>query len=156
MNINATLISQAIIFAVFVYICYKNVWPSILSIMEEREKKISDGVEASKKADDALEEAQIAFNKEMEKAKLEASEILEKASNRASQMVGDAKEKAEKEAEKILTSASKSVENEISKAKEDLRQQLSDIIIDASQKILNEEVSKEKHDAVLRRAAEEL
>ena len=53
-------------------------------------------------------------------------------------------------------SASKSVENEISKAKEGLRQQLSDIIIDASQKILNEEVSKEKHDAVLRRAAEEL
>ena len=71
-------------------------------------------------------------------------------------MVGDAKEKAEKEAEKILMSASKSVENEISKAKEGLRQQLSDIIIDASQKILNEEVSKEKHDAVLRRAAEEL
>ena len=50
MNINATLIAQALIFTVFVYICYKYVWPSILSIMEEREKKLADGLEAAKKA----------------------------------------------------------------------------------------------------------
>ena len=156
MNINATLISQAVIFAVFVFICYKYVWPSILSIMEERETRIKDGLEASKKADDALEEAQIAFEKEISKAKSEAAEILEKANNRAAQIVGDASSKAEKEAEKILTSASKSVENEIGKAKEDLRKKLSGIVIDTTQKILDEEVSKEKYNSVLKKAAEEL
>ena len=156
MNINATLISQAIIFAVFVYICYKYVWPSILAIMEEREKKLADGLEASKKADDALEEAKIAFDSEINKAKKEAAEILVKANNRATQIVGDAKTKAEAEAEKILTSASKSVENEISKAKEELRKDLSEIIINTSQKILNEEISKEKHADLLDKAVKEL
>jgi len=156
MNINATLIAQALIFAVFVYICYKHVWPSILSIMEEREKKLADGLEASKKADDALEEAQLAFEKELSQAKTEAAEILEKANARASQIVADATTKANTDAEKIMASASANIENETNKAKEDLRQQMSDIIIDTTQKILGDEISKEKHESILKKAAEEL
>ena len=69
MNINATLIAQALVFVVFVAICWKYVWPPIISIMEEREKRISDGLEAAKKADDSLEEAKLAFDKELDQAK---------------------------------------------------------------------------------------
>ena len=104
----------------------------------------------------ALEEARIAFEKELSNAKAEASEIIEKANNRATQIVSDATSKAETEAEKIITSANKTVENETNKAKEDLRKQLSSIIIDTTQKILDEEISKDKHEALLKKAAEEL
>lgn len=156
MNINATLIAQALVFVVFVAICWKYVWPPIISIMEEREKRISDGLEAAKKADDSLEEAKLAFDKELDQAKLEAAAILEKANARASQIVGDASSKAEAEAEKIMTSASTTIENETNKAKEELRQQMSEIIIDTTQKILGDEISPEKHDAILKKAAEEL
>ena len=72
MNINATLLAQAIVMIVFVAICWRYVYPPILSVMQEREKKISDGLEAAKKADDSLEEAQLAFNQELDKAKSEA------------------------------------------------------------------------------------
>ena len=71
-----------------------------------------------KKADDSLEEAQLAFDQEMNKAKAEAAEILEKANSRASQIVNDATAKAEIEAEKILSSAAKTIENDVNKAKE--------------------------------------
>ena len=57
MNINATLLAQAVVMIVFVAICWKYVYPPILEVMQEREKKISDGLEAAKKADDSLEEA---------------------------------------------------------------------------------------------------
>ena len=107
MNINATLLGQTLAFVIFVAICWKYVWPPIIAIMEEREKRIADGLEAAKKADDSLEEAKLAFDQEMNKAKAEAAEILEKANSRASQIVNDAAEKAEVEAEKILSSASK-------------------------------------------------
>mgnify|MGYP000007979650 CR=1 FL=1 len=113
-------------------------------------------VEAAKKADDSLEEAKLAFDKEMAQAKTEAAEILKKANARASQIVGDASTKAEEEADKIMTSAATSVENETNKAKEELRQQMSDIIIDTTQKILGDEISPEKHDAILKKAAEDL
>ena len=156
MNINATLLAQAVVMIVFVAICWRYIYPPILSVMQEREKKISDGLEAAKKADDSLEEAKLAFDKELNQAKSEAAEILEKANARASQIVGDASKKAESEAEKIMASASTAIENETNKAKEELRQQMSDIIIDTTQKILGDEISKEKHESILKKAAKEL
>ena len=77
MNINATLLGQTVAFVTFVAICWKYVWPPIIAIMEEREKRIADGLEAAKKADDFLEEAKLAFDQEMNKAKKDASEILQ-------------------------------------------------------------------------------
>ena len=156
MNINATLLGQTLAFVIFVAICWKYVWPPIIAIMEEREKRIADGLEAAKKADDSLEEAQLAFDQEMNKAKAEAAEILEKANSRASQIVNDATEKAEVEAEKILSSASKTIENDVNKAKEELRQKMSELIIDTSEKILGNEISPDKHQELLKKAASEL
>ena len=156
MNINATLLGQTVAFVIFVAICWKYVWPPIIAIMEEREKRIADGLEAAKKADDSLAEAQLAFDQEMNKAKAEAAEILEKANSRASQIVSDATVKAEAEAEKILSSASKNIENDVNKAKEELRQKMSELIIDTSEKILGDEISPEKHQELLKKAASEL
>ena len=156
MNINATLLGQTLAFVIFVTICWKYVWPPIIAIMEEREKRIADGLEAAKKADDSLTEAQLAFDQEINKAKVEAAEILEKANSRASQIVSDATVKAEVEAEKILSSASKNIENDVNKAKEELRQKMSELIIDTSEKILGDEISPEKHQELLKKAASEL
>ena len=156
MNINATLLAQAVVMIVFVAICWRYIYPPILSVMQEREKRISDGLEAAKKADASLEEAKLAFDKELNQAKAEAADILDKANTRASQIISDASLKAEAEAEKIMVSASTSIENETNKAKEELRQQMSDIIIDTTQKILGDEISKEKHEDILKKAAEEL
>lgn len=156
MNINATLLGQTVAFVIFIAICWKYVWPPIIAIMEEREKRISDGLEAAKKADDSLEEAQLAFDQEMNKAKAEAAEILEKANTRASQIVSDATIKAGTEAEKILTSASKTIENDVNKAKEELRQKMSELIIETSEKILGQEITPDKHQELLTKAASEL
>ena len=156
MNINATLLGQTIAFVIFVAICWKYVWPPIISIMEEREKRIADGLEAAKKADDSLEEAQLEFDQKMNKAKEEAAEILNKANTRASQIVANASIKAEAEAEKILSAASKTIENDANKAKEELKQKMSELIIDTSEKILEEEIDLDKHQNLLKKAASEL
>ena len=156
MNINATILAQAVVMIVFVAICWRYIYPPILSVMQEREIKIADGLEAAKKADDSLEEAKLAYEKELNQAKAEAANILEKANSRASQIVTDASSKAEAEAEKIMASASTNIENETNKAKEELRQQMSDIIIDTTQKILDDEISREKHEEILKKAAKGL
>ena len=156
MNINATLIAQAVVMIVFVAICWRYIYPPIVAAMQERQKKISDGLEAAKKADDSLEEAKLAFEKELDQAKSEAAAIIDKANARASQIVNDATSKADVEAEKIMASAATAIENETNKAREELRQQMSDIIIDTAQKILDAEISKERHEAILEKAAQEL
>ena len=58
MNINATLIGKAIAFAVFVWFCMKFVWPPLLGAIEERQKMIADGLEASDQAEKDLAVAQ--------------------------------------------------------------------------------------------------
>ena len=103
-----------------------------------------------------MEEAKLAYEKELDQAKSEAAAILDKANARASQIVNDATSKADVEAEKIMASASTTIENETNKAREELRQQMSDIIIDTTQKILDDEISNEKHEAILKKAAQEL
>ena len=40
MNMNATLLGQAIAFSLFVWFCMKYVWPPIMQAIEERQKKI--------------------------------------------------------------------------------------------------------------------
>ena len=94
MNINATLLGQTLAFVLFVAICWRYVWPPIIAIMEEREKRISDGLEAAKKANDSLEEAKLNYEAELDKAKSESADIVEKANQRASQIISEAKTKA--------------------------------------------------------------
>ena len=156
MNINATLLGQTLAFVIFVAICWKWVWPPILAIMEEREKRISDGLEAAKKAKDSLTEAQQEYDAEISKAKAEAATILEKANERASTIVGEAKNKAELEAEKIRSTANKNLEAEINKTKAQLKQDLGQIVVDTAQKIIEEEISADKHEKIILEAAERI
>ena len=85
-----------------------------------------------------------------------ATRTQEAAAKHAAKQAAKQAGKAEAEAEKILTSASTTIENEKNKAKEELREQMSEIIIDTTQKILGDEISKEKHEEILKKAAEEL
>ena len=156
MNINATLLGQTLAFVIFVAICWKWVWPPILAIMEEREKRISDGLEAAKKAKDSLTQAQQEYDAEISKAKAEAATILEKANKRASTIVGEAKNKAELEAEKIISTANKNLEAEINKTKAQLKQDLGQIVVDTAQKIIEEEISADKHEKIIAEAAERI
>ncbi|MGA1762369.1 MAG: F0F1 ATP synthase subunit B [Gammaproteobacteria bacterium] len=156
MNINATLLGQTLAFVIFVAICWKWVWPPIIAIMEEREKRISDGLEAAKKAKDSLAEAKQDYDAEISKAKAEAATILEKANERAAAIVGEAKNKAELEAHKIISTANKNLEAEINKTKAQLKQDLGQIVVDTAQKIIGEEISVEKHQKIILEAAERI
>ena len=156
MNINATLLGQTFAFVIFVAICWRYIWPPIIAIMQEREQRITDGLEAAKKANDSLEEAKLNSIAELEKAKQEATVIIEKANQRASQIVSDAQTKAETEAEKIVAASSKTLEAEISKTREELRKDVSEIIISTAEKILEEEISKDKHEKIILEAAKKI
>ena len=47
MNLNATLLGQMIAFGLFVWFCWKFVWPPLLAAMEERAQKIEQGLKDS-------------------------------------------------------------------------------------------------------------
>jgi F-type H+-transporting ATPase subunit b len=155
-NINATLIGQIIAFAVFVWFCMKFVWPPLISSMEERAKKIADGLDAANRAERDLKLAQEKAGSQLREAKEQAAQIIEQANKRATQIIDEAKESARGEGDRIKVAAQAEIDQEVNRAKETLRSQVSALAVAGASKILETSIDLEKHDALLNQLAQEL
>ncbi|MEZ5583832.1 MAG: F0F1 ATP synthase subunit B, partial [Candidatus Competibacteraceae bacterium] len=75
MNFNATLIGQMITFGLLVIFTMKYVWPPIMKAMQDRQKRIADGLASAERG---VREQELAANRATEtlkEAKREAAEI---------------------------------------------------------------------------------
>ena len=156
MSITLTLIGQSITFLAFVYFCMKFVWPALLNIMQEREQRIADGLEAAERANMDLELTQKKVSAQLKEAKTQAASIVEQANKRASQIIEEAKEQAQIEAERIKTAAQADIEREISQAREELRGKVAVLALSGAEKVLGKSVDKNAHCDMLDQLASEL
>ncbi len=156
MNINLTLIGQTISFAFFVLFCMKYVWPALMSIMEEREKKIADGLEAAERADKDLELAQKKAMQQLHDAKQEAATIIEQANKRASQIVEEAKGQAVVEGNRLKAAAEAQIEQEVNRAKEELRGKVAALALAGAEKVLGASIDENANRELVNQLAAEL
>jgi F-type H+-transporting ATPase subunit b len=155
-NINLTLIGQIIAFAVFVAFCMKFVWPPLINAMQERAKKIADGLDAANRAERDLELAQQKAGEKLRESKEKAAEIIEQANKRANQIIDEAKEAAREEGDRLAAAAQAEIEQEVNRAKEGLRQQVSALAVAGASKILAKSVDEAAHNELLDQLANEL
>jgi len=156
MNINATLIGQAIAFAIFVWFCMKFVWPPLLNAIEERQKKIADGLTQAERAGKDLELAQAKAAEKLKEAKVQAAEIIEQANKRRTQIVEEAKNEAEIERNKIIAQGEAEIEAERNRAREELRQQVATLAIAGAEKIIKRSIDKEANSDIINKLVAEL
>lgn len=156
MNINLTLIGQAISFAIFVFFCMKFVWPPLTAALAERQKKIADGLNAADKAQRDLETAKGQVEQELNEAKQKAAQLLDQANRRASQLVEEAKAQAQAEGERLKAQAREEIEQELNRARDDLRAQVAALAVAGAEKILKAQVDAQAHAAMLNQLAAEL
>ena len=149
MNFNATLIGQSITFLVFVWVCMKYIWPPLMTALEERNAKISDGLAAAEQGQKDLENAQSKVSDSLKDAKQQAQEIINQAQKRANEIVDESKDIAREEAEKIKIAASSDIDQQINSAREQLRKEVSGIALAGAEQILKREVDAKTHAAVL-------
>lgn len=149
MNINATLIGQAIWFALFVFFCMKFVWPPISRALDERKQKIAEGLSAADRAERDLELAQEKASANLKDAKDKASEIIEQANRRANQIVEEAKDQARVEGERLIAKAQSEIDQEINRAREELRKEVSALALSGAQQVLAREVNRDSHKQLL-------
>jgi F-type H+-transporting ATPase subunit b len=155
-NINLTLIGQIIAFAVFVAFCMKFVWPPLINAMQERAKKIADGLDAANRAERDLKLAQEKAGSQLREAKEQAAQIIEQANKRAGQIIEEAKESASQEGDRLKAAAQAEIDQEVNRAKETLRNQVSALAVAGASKILETSIDVEKHNELLNKLAEEL
>jgi len=156
MNINFTLIAQAIAFAVLIWFTVKFVWPPLLNAIEARQKEIADGLAAASEGKNSLAVAAKQSEVTLNEAKQKASEIIGQAEKRGSQIVEEAKGAAKTEGDRILAGAKAEIEQEVNRAKEGLRSQVSALAIAGAEKILRKEIDAKAHSEMLSKLAAEL
>ena len=156
MNINGTLVAQAIVFALLVLFTMKFVWPPIAAALDERASKIADGLAAADKAKSELSSANKRVEAELAKSRAETTASLADAERRGQAIVEEAKLKATEEGNKIIAAAKVEAEQQTVKAREALREQVAALAVKGAEQILRKEVNAGIHADLLGRLKTEL
>lgn len=156
MNINLTLIGQSIAFIVFVWFCMKYIWPHIIGALEERQKKIADGLAAAEEGEKALATAEEKVKVELDVAKEQAKEILAAAQRRADEIVDGSKDDARAEGAKLVAAAQSEIEQQTNQAREQLRSEVVEIALAGAEQVLMREVDAAAHSEALDKLAAQI
>ena len=156
MNINATLLGQAISFAIFVWFCLKYVWPPLTAAMQERQQQLSEGLQNAELAQTELDAAKADIEVQLNETKQQAAVLIDQANKRANNIVEEAKELAIKEGERLKLAARADIEQEINGAKEALRAQVAVLAVIGAEKILEATIDQNAHSGILDGLASEL
>ncbi|WP_029685128.1 F0F1 ATP synthase subunit B [Tatumella saanichensis] len=156
MNINATILGQAIAFILFVAFCMKYVWPPIMAAIEKRQKEVADSLASAELAKKELDIAQANASDELKKAKESAQAIIEQANKRRTQILEEAKAEAETERDKIIAQGYSEVDAERQRAREDLRKQVALLAVAGAEKIIERSVDEAANSDIVDKLVAEL
>jgi len=145
MNINLTLLMQAVAFFAFILFTAKFIWPPLMRAIETRQKEIADGLAAGEEGRHSLVKAEKQIAEMLVDAKTRASDIVAQGEKLKSEAVVQACTDAKTEADRILAAAKAEIEQEVHRAKELLRAQVSELAVAGAEKILKREVDAKAH-----------
>jgi F-type H+-transporting ATPase subunit b len=156
MNMNATILGQAIAFVLFVWFCMKYVWPPLMGAIEKRQKDIADGLASAERAKKDLEIAEANSSDLMDKAKADAQAIIEQANKLKATIVEEAQAEAERERERIVAQGLAEVEAERKRAREELRKQVATLIVAGAEKVIERSVDEAANSDIVDKLVAEL
>ncbi|HVT32287.1 MAG TPA: F0F1 ATP synthase subunit B [Rhodanobacteraceae bacterium] len=149
MTINATLIAQMLVFLILIWFTMKYIWPPLMTAMDERARRISEGLSAAEKARKDLADADARVADEIRKARTEATSIIDKAHQQANQIIEKARQDAIVEATRQKATAAADIESMAHRAREELRSQVASLAVSGAEKILKREIDANAHKALL-------
>ena len=145
MNLNFTLVAQAITFTVFIWLTVKFIWPHMLRAIEARQKTVADGLAAAEQGRRSLETSTREAQDAVSQARARAAEILSQAEKRAAQLIEEAKNDAKQEGNREKAAAKAEIEQEVTRAREQLRHHVASLAVAGAEKILRREVDEKAH-----------
>jgi F-type H+-transporting ATPase subunit b len=155
-SINGTLIIQMIVFLILVGFTMKFIWPPIAAALDERARKIAEGLSAADKAKADLAQANKRVEEQLAAARDDTAKRLADAERLAQSIIEEAKSRANDEGAKIVAAAKAEAEQAVVKAREALREEVASLAIKGAEQILRREVNANVHADLLGRLKAEL
>jgi len=155
-NLNATLIAQMAVFFILAWFSMKFIWPPIVKALDERAKKIADGLAAAERGKHDLELATKRSVDALREGKEKYAELVAQAEKQAAQIIEEAKEQAKTEADRIIAGGRAAAKQEMTQAKEILRDHLAVLAVAGAERILRREIDAKAHAQLLAAIQQEL
>jgi F-type H+-transporting ATPase subunit b len=149
MNINATLFFQLVVFFIGAWVTMKYIWPPLIRSLEERQKKIADGLAAADRGQKSLDEAKRKIAEEQAAERAHVQQLVAEAEKRGQAIVEAAKGQAKVEADRIVDAAKAEATQEVQRAKDSLRDQVAVLAVAGAAQILQREVNPQVHAELL-------
>lgn len=149
MNINATLFFQLVVFFIGAWVTMKFIWPPLIKSLEERQKKIADGLAAADRGQKSLDEAKRKIAEEQAAERAHVQQLITEAEKRGQAIVDAAKAQAKVEADRIVDAAKAEATQEMQRAKDTLRDQVAVLAVAGAAQILQREVNPQVHSELL-------
>jgi F-type H+-transporting ATPase subunit b len=156
MNLNATLFAQFVVFFILAGFTMKFVWPPLTKALDERAKKIADGLAAADLGKADLIAAEKRIQVELATARDEGQRRIGEAEKRSQLIIEEAKKSASEEAARILANAKVEAEQQISRARDVLRGEIANLAVKGAEQILKREVNAAAHADLLNQLKTEL
>jgi F-type H+-transporting ATPase subunit b len=156
MNLNATLFIQTIVFVILGWVTMRFIWPPLIKAIEERQKKIAEGLASSERAEKSLAEAKASATDIIKEARVQANKIIDQANKRSNELVDEARGTAIAEGQRLLSDARNEVTVESNRAREQLRREVALIAVAGAGKLLGREIDAKAHADLLEKLALEI
>ena len=154
--ITGTLIVQIIVFLALIWFLKRFLWGRLIGIMDERRKRIADGIAAAEKGQRELEQAEARAEEAIEEARRRATEIIDNSNRRGREIIEAARSEAEAERARELDRAREEIDQASRQARESLRGDFARIAAAAAGRILEREIDPETHASLVDEFAEKL
>lgn len=156
MSITVTLIIQGLAFAAVAWLVMKFGWPFIIGAIEERQKKIADGLAAADKGQRDLAEATNRANEIIREARDRARQIEDQAVKRSNEAIEAAKQAAQSEGARIVSLAREEAATESARARDALRREYGTLVVAGVAKLLEREIDPKAHSQLIDQLAASL
>ena len=156
MNLNATFFAQMVVFFILWWVVAKFIWPPLVKALDERAKKIADGLAAAEKGKAELELANKRVDQALAEARTEGAQRVADAEKRAQMAADEIKQNAQAEAARIIAQAKAEAEQQVTRARETLRDQVAVLAVKGAEQILKREVNAQVHADLLNQLKAEL
>lgn len=139
------LAAQIVNFLVLLFILQKLLYKPILKVLEERKRKIEEGLLNAEKIKKELEETKAKSQQVIDKAIEESKKIVIEANIAASQIRTDAKVQSKADAEAIMEQGMQMIAGEKEKMKSEVKSEVAVMIQMSLEKVLGKELDVKVH-----------
>jgi F-type H+-transporting ATPase subunit b len=156
MNINATLIGQAIVFLILIWFTVKFIWPPLIKAVEDRQKKIAEGLAAAERGQNELQNAHGEAQAIVSAAREQAKKIVDQAHKREVEIVEAARTTASDEGKRIVDASRADAQQEKVRARDELRKDVATLAVAGASRLLQREIDPKTHADLIEQLAREI